>query len=148
MIGEHGMEKVGVELEYLGDIDFKVRFGHGAMDDLVIAASRVSEDQSGGVARKLLAASVSYCMAGWLFTLLQKTRVDVNALKAKAEVTLSKDESGREFVDKIDMQIQVQISDEDVNAFERCKSIVDRGCLISRSLIKGVKVTHLISRVQ
>jgi uncharacterized OsmC-like protein len=140
------MEKVGVELEYLGDVDFKVKFGHGAMDDLVIAASHVPKGQSGGVARKLLAASVTYCMTGWLFTLLQKTRVDVNALKAKTEVTMSKDESGRDFVDKIDMQIQVQISDEDVNAFERCKSIVNRGCLISRSLIKGVKVTHSISR--
>ena len=146
MVGEHSMEKVGVELEYLGDVDFKVKFGHGAMDDLVIAASRVPKGQSGGVARKLLAASVTYCMAGWLFTLLQKTRVDVNALKAKTEVTMGKDESGRDFVDKIDMQIQVQISDEDVNAFERCKSIVNRGCLISRSLIKGVKVTHSISR--
>jgi len=146
MIGELDMEKVGVELEYLGDVDFKVKFGHGAIDDLVIAASRVPEDQGGGVARKLLATSVMYCMAGWLFTLLQKTRVDVDALKASAEVTMSKDESGRDFVDKIDMQIQVQISDEDVNAFERCKSIVDRGCLISRSLMRGVKVTHLISR--
>jgi len=146
MIGEHNMEKVGVELEYLGDVDFKVKFGHEAMDDLIIAASRVPEDQRGGVARKLLAASVTYCMAGWLFTLLQKTRVDVNALKARTEVTMSKDESGRDFVDKIAIQIQVQISDEDVNAFERCKSIVDRGCLISRSLIRGVKVTHSISR--
>jgi len=146
MIGEHYMKKVGVELEYLGDVDFKVKFGHGAMDDLIIAASRAPEDQRGGVARKLLAASVTYCMAGWLFTLLQKTRVKVNALKAKTEVTLSKDESGRDFVDKINIQIQVQISDEDVNAFERCKSIMNRGCLISRSLIKGVKVTHSISR--
>jgi osmotically inducible protein OsmC len=146
MIGEHDMEKVGVELEYLGDVDFKVKFGHGAMDDLVIVASRVPEDQRGGVARKLLAASVTYCMAGWLFTLLQKTRVEVNALKARTEVTMGKDESGRDFVDKIDIQIQVQISDEDVNAFERCKSIVDRGCLISRSLIRGVKVTNSISR--
>jgi len=145
MVGEHNMEKVGVELEYLGAVDFKVKFVHGAMDDLVIAASRVPKGQSGGVARKLLAASITYCMTGWLFTLLQKTRVDVNALKAKTEVTMGKDESGRDFVDKIDMQIQVQISDEDVNAFERCKSIVNRGCLISRSLIKGVKVTHSIS---
>lgn len=147
MIGEHNMEKIGVELEYLGDVDFKVKFRHGAMDDLVIATSRVPEDQSGGVARKLLAASATYCMTGWLFTLFQKTRVDVNALKAKIEVKMGKDESGRDFVDKIDMQIQVQISDEDVNAFERCKSIVNRGCLISRSLIKGVKVTHSISRM-
>jgi len=140
------MEKVGVELEYLGDVDFKVKFGHEAMDDLVIAASCVPEDQRGGVARKLLAASVTYCVAGWLFTLLQKSRVDVDALKARTEVTMSKDESGRDFVDKIAIQIQVQISDEDVNTFERCKSIVDRGCLISRSLIRGVKVTHSISR--
>jgi len=147
MVGEHKVEKVGVELEYLENVDFKVKFGHGAMDDLVIAVSRVPEGQSGGVARKLLAASITYCMAGWLFTLLQKTRVDVNALKAKTELTMGKDESGRDFVDKIDMQIRVQISDEDVNAFERCKSIVNRGCLISRSLIEGVEVTHSISRM-
>jgi len=82
----------------------------------------------------------------WFASFLQKTRVEVNALKARTEVTMGKDESGRDFVDKIDVQIQVQISDEDVNAFERCKSIVDRGCLISRSLIRGVKVTHSISR--
>lgn len=140
--------KVDVELEYLGDLDFKVKLAHGAVDDFVIAGSRVSPDQMGGISRKLLAASLTYCMTGWFFTLLKKTRVDFGALRSKAEVTMTKDESGRDFVDQIDLQIQVEVSDEDLNAFERCKAIVERGCLITRSLKKGVKVTHTISRMQ
>lgn len=141
------MEKVAVELEYLGNLDFEVKFAHGAIDDLVIAGSRVSPDQMEGVSRKLLAASLAYCMTGWLFTLLKKTRVDVGALRSKAEVTISKDESGRDFVDQIELQIELEVSDEDLNAFERCKAIAERGCLITRSLRRGVKVTHSISRM-
>jgi len=142
------MAKVGVDLEYLGNLDFKVKLAHGAIDDLVIAGSRVSPDQMEGISRKLLAASLTYCMTGWLFTLLKKTRVDVGALRSKAEVTMAKDESGRDFVDQIDLQIEVEVSNEDLNAFERCTAIVERGCLITRSLRKGVKVTHSISRIR
>jgi len=140
------MEKVGVELEYLGDLDFKLKFAHGAIDDLVIAGSRVSPEQMEGVSRKLLAASVVYCTTGWLFTLLKKTRVDVGALRSKAEVTIAKDESGRDFVNEIGLQVQVEVPDQDLIAFERCKEIVERGCLITRSLRKGIKVTASISQ--
>jgi len=142
------MEKIGVELEYLGDLDFKVKFAHGAVDDLVIAGSRVSPEQMEGVSRKLLAASVAYCTTGWLFTLLKKTRVEVGALRSKAEVTMAKDEFGRDYVDEIGLQVQVEIPDEDLNAFERCRAIVERGCLITRSLRKGIKATASISRVK
>ena len=142
------MEKVGVELEYLGDLDFKVKFAHGAVDDLVIAGSRVTPEQMEGVSRKLLAASVTFCTTGWLFTLLKKTRVDVGALTSKAEVKMAKDESGRDFVGEIGLRVQVEVPDEDLIAFERCKAIVERGCLITRSLGKGVKVTASISRVK
>jgi len=142
------MEKIGVELEYLGGLDFKVKFAHGAVDDLVITGSRVSPEQMEGVSRKLLAASVAYCTTGWLFTLLKKTRVEVGALRSKAEVTMGKDESGRDYVDEIGLQVQVEIPDEDLNAFERCRAIVERGCLITRSLRKGIKATASISRVK
>lgn len=142
------MEKVGVELEYLGELDFKLKFAHGAVGDLVIAGSRVSPEQMEGVSRKLLASSVVYCTTGWLFTLLKKTRVNVGALTSKAEVTMAKDESGRDFVDEIGLQVQVDVPDEDLIGFERCKAIVERGCLITRSLRKGIKVTASISRVK
>ena len=142
------MEKVGVELEYLGGLDFKVKFAHGALDDLVIAGSRVPPEQMEGVSRKLLAASIAYCTTGWLFTLLKKTRVDVAALRSKAEVIMAKDESGRDFVDEIGLEVQVEVPDEDLIAFERCKAIVERGCLITRSLRKGIRVTASISRVK
>ena len=142
------MEKVGVELEYLGDLDFKVKFAHGAVDDLVIAGSRVPPEQVEGISRKLLAASVTFCTTGWLFTLLKKTRVEVVALRSKAEVTMAKDESGRDFVGEIGLQVQVEVPDEDLIALERCKAIVERGCLITRSLTKGIKVAASISRVK
>jgi len=142
------MENVSVELEYLGGLDFKVKFAHGAVDDLVVAGSRVSPEQMEGISRKLLAASVAYCTTGWLFTLLKKTRVDVDALKSKAEVTTVKDESGRDYVNEIGLQIQVEVPNEDLTAFERCKAIVERGCLITRSLRKGIKVTASISQIK
>ncbi|MGQ9460897.1 MAG: OsmC family protein [Candidatus Bathyarchaeaceae archaeon] len=142
------MEKIGVELEYLGGLDFKVKFAHGAVDDLVIAGSRVSPEQMEGVSRKLLAASVAYCTTGWLFTLLKKTRVEMGALRSKAEVTMAKDESGRDYINEICLQVQVNIPDEDLNAFERCRAIVERGCLITRSLRKGIKATASISRIK
>jgi organic hydroperoxide reductase OsmC/OhrA len=78
----------------------------------------------------------------------QKTRVDVGALKSEAEVTVAKDESGRDFVDEIGIEVQVEVPDEDLIAFERCKAIVERGCLMTRSLGKGIRVTASISQVK
>jgi len=138
---------VRVELEWLGDEDLRVKFGSRAFDDLTIMKSRVPPEERGGEARELLAASAVECMATMLLYLLKKVRVDLQGLRAAAEVTAGKDEEGNLCVEAVDVAIRVGIpgDDEARSRFERVRTILQKGCLISRSLERGVHVRYDIS---
>lgn len=58
---------------------------------------------------------------------------------------MGKTESGITIVETIDLNVQIQVPEENYEGLEQCREILEEGSLITRSLERGIKVTHTIS---
>lgn len=137
-----------VNLEKVDQGDLKITFDSPTMNDLLIKKSGIPREQMGGEARQLLAASISECLCSTLISLLEWSRVNVRKFLAQAEVVSGKDEEGRLCVDTININIDVEVSEdkETLKRFERALTLFGRGCLMSRSLKRGIKVNYSVNK--
>jgi organic hydroperoxide reductase OsmC/OhrA len=136
-----------IDLEWLEGEDFEIRFNSGGLKQtIVVERSQVPPEKVGGEARMLLAAALAECMASTLFFLLKWAQVEVNRFRATAIAVTAKDETGRLNVDSVDLTLNVDIpqDEETLKKLERVKTLFKRGCLVSRSLEKGIKVNYAI----
>ncbi len=134
-----------VAFEQVGDWDFKFTFNHIALKDIFIDFSKVPEDKRAGVARQFLSASLTWCTTVWFYYLLSARGVNIKDITSSSQVRMGKDEAGDNIVEGIDLDIVVDVPEENIEEFERCRSIVDKGCLIGNSLERGITVHHSIS---
>jgi uncharacterized OsmC-like protein len=139
--------KVIIGLERLENRDLRIKFDNITMEDLIIKKSGISKEKMGGEARQLLAASLVECMCSTLISLLDWARVDLKMFQADAEVISGKDEEGRLCVDSINMKLIIRIpeDEETLRKFKRAETLFERGCLMSRSLKRGIKVDYSIN---
>jgi organic hydroperoxide reductase OsmC/OhrA len=127
--------------------DFEIRFNSGGLKQtIVVERSQVPPEKVGGEARMLLAAALAECMASTLFFLLKWAKVAVKRFSATANAVTGKDETGRLNVNSVDLTLNLDIpkDEETLKKFDRVKTLFKRGCLISRSLEKGIKVNYTI----
>jgi len=138
--------KVKVELELLNEEDMRIRFSSKSLNDLIIAKSRLPKEERGGEARELLAASLAECTCSVLLFLLKWAKIDFKNFHSTAEVITEKDETGRLYVGSINLNIHFDApkDEETLKRIERVKRLFNRGCLISRSLEKGIKTNWTI----
>jgi len=137
--------KIGLERSENGDL--KIKFNNVTMEDLTIKKSGVPKEKMGGEARQLLAASLAECLCSTFIYLLDWARVDLKGFQADAEVITEKDEEGRLCVDNINVNINIRIQkdEETVRKVKRAETLLERGCLMSRSLKRGIKVNYAIN---
>jgi organic hydroperoxide reductase OsmC/OhrA len=139
--------KVKIELECFKNNDISIHFNSEVLQDIFLAKSKFPQEKLGGEARALLAASVAECMVSWLAYLLSKSRVKTDFIKASAEAITGLDENKQYIVKEIDVKINVKINGED-SAYQRFENVknylLEEGCLMSRSLEKGIKVVFSI----
>ena len=136
-----------IELERLENGDLLIKFNSETMSDLTVKKAGVPKEEMGGEARQLLAASLAECMCSTFISLLDWTRLKYKKLHAIVTAFTEKDENGRLCVDRIDVNINVEIpnDEESVKRFRRAQNLFKRGCLISRSLERGIKVNYEIN---
>ena len=139
------MEMKGAKLELIGDNDYRFIFDHDALNEIDVELSKIPKDKRAGVARSFLAASATYCMAGSINYMLKARGVDVNGISATSSVIMGKDDKGKSFVEGLNLKIHVDIPDESRDVLDHCVSILKDGCLVTRSLKKGIHVDHSIT---
>lgn len=139
------MEMKGTKLELTGDYDFRFIFDHDVLNDIDVELSKIPEDKREGVARSFLAASAMYCMSGALYYMLRARGVDVNGISATSSVKMGKDDKGKSWVEGLNLDIHADIPDESRDVLDHCVSLLKDGCLVTRSLKKGIRVNHTIS---
>jgi organic hydroperoxide reductase OsmC/OhrA len=139
------MEMKGTKLELTGDYDFRFIFDHDALNDIDVELSKIPEDKREGVARSFLAASAMYCMSGALYYMLRARGVDVNGISATSSVKMGKDDKGKSWVEGLNLDIHADIPDESRDVLDHCVNLLKDGCLVTRSLKKGIRVNHTIS---
>ncbi len=139
--------EVRTELERLENGDLKIRFKSETMPDLTIKRAGVPREKIGAEARNLLAASIAECMGSTLLFLLDWAKIDLRGFEAVATVSTGRDQNGRVCVDTVDLKFDVQMPEDEETRkrFERVKRLFKRGCLMSRSLPRGIKVNYSIN---
>ena len=85
-------------------------------------------------------------MAGSLNGMLKARDVDVKDLKGSVSVQMGKDEKNRSIVEAMTVNLDVDVFEEHVAVLERCITYLDDGCLVTRGLKNGIKVTNNIQR--
>ena len=142
--------EVKVEIESLENKDLIIRFNSEVIDDLVIKRHGVSVEKMGGEARRLLAASLATCFCSAFLSILEHVGVKYRRLHGDVTVHTGEDGTGRLRVNEIKINLKVEIpKGKDIaEGFRRAERIIRRGCLISRSLEKGIKVSYEIEGIE
>jgi uncharacterized OsmC-like protein len=136
-----------VEIELLENGDYYIKLNHDALEDIEVSLSRVPEDKRGGVARAFFSASALYCMAGSVNYMLRARNVQVKDIDGSVSIKMGKDGKGRDLVESMILNIDVDVPDENVPELDRCIKYLEDGCLITRGLKKGIVVTNNIQRM-
>ena len=136
-----------VELELLPNGDVLMKFNHDLLENMTVSSSSVPENKRGGIARALLSTSALSCMYGSLNYMLKARGVEVKGINGSASVQTGKDEKNRDLVESMTINLEVDIAEQDLPALERCIKYLEDGCLVTRGLKKGIKVTNNIKGV-
>ncbi len=121
--------------------EFAVTFDHVA-GPLALA---LDEPPPLGAARgpnaaALVAAAAANCLAASLLFCLQKSRVAVGALTARATAHVARNDAGRLRLARLDVELEPGLAPDDLARFERCKGLFEDFCVVTQSLRQGVPV--------
>jgi organic hydroperoxide reductase OsmC/OhrA len=141
------LPEIKIELEQPHGGDLHIKFNSETMGDLVVKKAGVPKEKMGGEARQLLAASLAECMLSTFASLLDWARVKYSKLRADVTVSTEKDEKGRLCVGQINVNIEVETPDDEESQkrLKRAEALFKRGCLMSRSIERGIKVSYAVN---
>ena len=83
-------------------------------------------------------------MAGSVNYILRANKVQVRDIKGSASIQMGKNEKGRDLVESMSLDIEVDIPEENKPELDKCVKFLEDGCLVTRGLKKGIKITNNI----
>jgi len=130
-----------ISVEWLKDDTVIIDFQTDALPVITVDKHKVPKQERGGEARKLLGSSLANCLGTTLYYLLQGHKINFSRLTAKVKV-LTKQEANESLVDEIQIAFDLKLDPDNpqISRLSRVQSKLNRGCLISRSLKKGIKI--------
>lgn len=126
-----------VELERLKGYSFKVGFGEG-IEALITDEPEPVGGGQGPNASMLLAAAMGNCLSSSLLFCLQKTRTPIKGMKTRVQAKSLRNEKGRLRITGVSVEITPDVDTEYVNQVNRCLSIFEDFCMVSKSVEQGI----------
>lgn len=134
---------VRVSLSWLGPEtnDLKLQFSHNALPtELIIKKSQLPREQQAGCARELLLAAVVECVAEWILLSLHHAKIPLQEFISYAYLEQGKT---TRVINAITLTLQVAVADRFRHRVEKIiQSILGRGCLMTRSIAKGIPISY------
>lgn len=137
-------EQITVEYVRAGENMHRLITGSDAFPEIAIDYTNIPPDKRGGNAVRLLCASALYCFAGTLAAALAARGVDVRSMTGMATALKEKDALRRTRVAEIKIAIHVTLDEKDLPVLEKCRKIMQRGCLITYSLEDAIEIEYEI----
>lgn len=97
--------------------------------------------------RRLLCAAAVGCFIGTFYSALKSRGARIKSLRGTGGASTGKNNGSLTKVKAIDIRVEVDIDDEDSEILEKVKKIVEKDCLITRSISPSTTVTHTIVRI-
>jgi osmotically inducible protein OsmC len=139
--GGSSMAEISVSYTRSGEIQ-KIHTSSGLLGDIVIDHAGVSEEERGGTAKRLLAASALYCFCGAFGKALESRGAAYREIEGTATLETGLDEKKRARVVKIALEVTVHMDEEYGFIFDRVEKIMKQGCLVTASLEAAFPVTY------
>lgn len=131
---------VTVELRQQDRYRFLVDFDLPNVPPLQVDEDPPLGKSSGPDPSRLLGAAVAQCMASSLLFCLEKSRIEVRGINARAKIHFGRNEENRLRIVRIDLGMTADIPDKMKANIERCKAIFEKFCTVSQSIRSGIPI--------
>jgi len=130
-----------LELEQLSSYEFKVKFGAPGVADLLLDEPAPLGGGKGPNAARLIGAAVANCLsASLLFCLSGKFKQRLGPLRTTVHGELTRNESGRIRIGRIDVAIRMTEDASTLQHLERCLQQFEDFCIVTESVRRGIPV--------
>jgi len=132
--------KVGLSLEQ--EMIFSCDLGDMKVQDCYVDDTHKNEvDMLGPNPTRMLGLALLGCLSASFIFCLKKRKLTLNDLKAEAELTIARNKKGFWRVKKIDVDIDIKISDPDARKrADQCKKMFEEYCVVTQAVREGIDV--------
>ncbi len=136
-----------VELERIQDYSFKVDFGHEGIEALITDEGEPLGKGEGPSPSMLLSAAMGNCLSSSLLFCLQKARTQVKGMKTRVNAKMTRNEKGRWRISEVAVELDVDVDNEYMNQMQRCLSLYEDFCIVSKSVEQGIPLRTKVNWV-
>ncbi|MBM3128855.1 MAG: OsmC family peroxiredoxin [Chloroflexi bacterium] len=137
-------QSIAVEYRREGDDKHFLTMDSSALPDLEIDYTGIPDDQRSGTAARLLCASSLYCFAATLGSALKSRGAKIKSLTGRAIAEKGRDFHARTKITMITIQIKVEVEEKDQPILEKCRLLMQNGCLVTYSIDEGIHIEYEI----
>jgi uncharacterized OsmC-like protein len=132
--------KVGLSLEQ--EMVFSCDLGDMKVKDCYVDDTHKDEaDMLGPNPTRMLGLALLGCLSASFIFCLKKRNLTLDDLKAEAELTIARNQRGFWRVKKIDVDINIKISDSDTRKrADQCRKMFEEYCVVTQAVREGIDV--------
>ena len=132
--------KVGLSLEK--EMIFSCDLGDMKVKDCYVDDTNKDEvDMLGPNPTRMLGLALLGCLSASFIFCLKKRNLTLDDLKAEAELTIARNEKGFWRVKKVDVDIDIKISDpETLKRADQCRKMFEQYCIVTQAVREGIDV--------
>jgi uncharacterized OsmC-like protein len=132
--------KVGLSLEK--EMIFSCDLGDMEVKDCYVDDTHKDEvDMLGPNPTRMLGLALLGCLSASFIFCLKKRNLTLDDLKAEAELTIARNQRGFWRVKKIDVDIDITISDPDTHKrADQCRKMFEEYCVVTQAVREGIDV--------
>ena len=129
-----------LELEQVGDYEFRVKFDWPNVPELLLDEPAPLGRAAGPNAARLIAAAVANCLSSSLVFCMHKFKQSPRALRTEVTAELARNERGRLRIGRLDVTLKLADAAADIQYFDRCLAQFEDFCVVTESVRKGIPV--------
>ena len=134
-----------ITLERIQDFEFRVKFDKPFPQLLMDEPSPLGHEK-GPNATRVLAAAIGNCLSASLMFCLQRSKLEVDAVRAEVTPTVARNEEGRWRIKRINVKLYFTMTENDPKRYQRCVDIFENYCIVTSSVRQGIPVDVEVSR--
>lgn len=138
-------EVIVTRLKLLEGYKSLVQFDLEGIPNLLVDEPKPIGDGEGPNPTRLLSAAIGHCLTSSLVFCLNKGRVKIKELETTVNLSTARNEENRLRVNKMDVEISLDVDEEDRERIPRCLEIFENYCTVSSSVRKGIEINVKIT---
>jgi uncharacterized OsmC-like protein len=134
-------ESATTKLKLLDGYRFRVEFDVEEIPNIIVDELKPLGENSGPNPTRLLSTAVGHCLSSSLLYCLSRSRVNVRNLETTVEAKTKKNEEGHLRIEKLEIQVHLDVDEKDKARVPRCLEIFENYCPVTQSVRRGIDVT-------